>query len=293
MRITERTTARSTLAGLQANAQRVAAVQAQLSSGRQITKPSDSPTGTATALQLRGELQRTGQYQSSATDAVGWLNTVDSTMSSITTQVQQVRTLVLQGLNSGSASSTSNEALAQQVDQARASLLSLSNATYLGRPVFGGTTAGSVAYNATTGGYVGDTGTVSRTVAPNTAVQINQTGTDVFGADGSNLFDLLGGIADRLRTDPAALSQDLGSLDAAQSKLSGQQALAGARSARVQDSQTTALSTTIQLKSQLSELQDIDLASTVVEMATANTAYQAALATTAKIRQISLMDYLR
>jgi hypothetical protein len=69
--------------------------------------------------------------------------------------------------------------------------------------------------------------------------------------------------------------------------------VAGARSQRVRATQTAAVPNTIALKSQLSDLQDIDLANTVVDMTTADTAYQSALATTAKIRQISLMDYLR
>ena len=124
-------------------------LQAQMSSGRQITKPSDNPTGTVTALQLRSQLTQANQYQANANDALGWLTTVDSTYSSITSQLQQVRSLVLQGMNTGTGNATSNEALAQQVDQARASLLSLANSSYLGRPVFGGTTAGSVAFDAT------------------------------------------------------------------------------------------------------------------------------------------------
>ena len=57
--------------------------------------------------------------------------------------------------------------------------------------------------------------------------------------------------------------------------------------------QSAASTNTVQLTSQLSDLQDIDLAETVVQVTSANTAYQAALATTAKVGQISLMDFLR
>ncbi|MDQ1717548.1 MAG: flagellar hook-associated protein 3 FlgL, partial [Pseudonocardiales bacterium] len=92
MRVTEGSSAYGSLVGLQSAASRLADLQSQLSSGRQITKPSDSPTGTSTALGLRGELQRLSQYQSNATDALGWLNTVDSTLSSSLTQLQNART---------------------------------------------------------------------------------------------------------------------------------------------------------------------------------------------------------
>lgn len=292
MMIAERSAARNTLAAVQSDASWVAAVQQKLSSGRQITKPSDSPSGTAAALQLRAELKRMDQHQSSATDAMSWLSTVDSSLTSVINQVRQVRSLVLQGLNSGSGDANSNEALAQQVDQARSSLLSLANTTYLGRPVFGGTTAGPVAFDSA-GTYVGDNGTVSRMVQANTTVDINPSGTATFGANSDNLFGLLADISAKLRSDPSALGGDLQKIDAAQRTLSGQQALAGARSQRVRATQTAAVPNAIALKSQLSDLQDIDLANTVVDMTTADAAYQSALATTAKIRQISLMDYLR
>jgi flagellar hook-associated protein 3 FlgL len=292
LRVTEGSTSRGALLGLQSSAGRLSALQQQLSSGRQITKPSDNPTGTVSALQLRSQLKQLTQYQASATDALGWLTTVDSAYSSISSQLQQVRTLVLQGMNTGTGSAASNEAIAQQVDQARASLLSLANSTYLGRPVFGGTTAGTVAFD-NTGAYVGDTGTVSRTVGPNTTVDLNTPGTTAFGPNGSNLFDLLSSISNDLRTNPSGLGADLTALDARQVAITNDQSLAGAKYQRIQGVQTTSSTNTIQLKSQLSDLQDIDLADMAVQVSSANAAYQAALATTAKISQISLLDFLR
>lgn len=292
LRVTEGSTSRGALLGLQASAGRLSALQQQLSSGRQITKPSDDPTGTVGALQLRSQLKQLTQYQASATDALGWLTTVDSAYSSISSQLQQVRTLVLQGMNTGTNSATSNQALAQQVDQARSSLLALANASYLGRPVFGGTTAGTVAFD-NTGAYVGDTGTVSRTVGPNTTVDLNTPGTTAFGPNGSNLFDLLSTISTDLVSNPAGLGADLTALDARQVAITGDQSLAGAKYQRIQGVQTTSSTNTIQLKSQLSDLQDIDLADMAVQVSSANAAYQAALATTAKISQISLLDFLR
>jgi flagellar hook-associated protein 3 FlgL len=292
IRVTAGSASRGALAGLQADSSRLASLQQQITSGRQITKPSDNPTGTVTALQLRSQLKQLNQYQANASDALGWLTTVDSSLHSITSQLQQVRSLVLQGMNTGTGNATSNEALAQQVDQARASLLSLSNSSYLGRPVFGGTTAGAVAFDAT-GSYVGDTGTVARTVGPNNAIDLNTPGTAAFGANGSNLFDLLSDISTNLRTNPAALGGDLTQLDARQVSITNEQSLAGAKYQRIQSVQNTANTNLVQLKSQLSDLQEIDLADMAVQVTSANAAYQAALATTAKVSQISLLDFLR
>ena len=292
MRVTEGSAAYNSLLGLQSTASRLSDLQSQLSSGRQITKPSDNPTGTATALGLRAELKRLNQYQSNATDALGWLTTTDTTLSSAVTQLQTVRTLVLQGLNTGASSASSNEALAQQVDQIRSSLIGLSNASYLGRPIFGGTTATTSAFD-TSGKYVGDAGTVTRTVGPNTSLTINAVGTDVFGPNGSSVFDVLTGISASLRGNPANLNSDLSKLDAATTRISSQQGLAGSIYQRVQNSQSLVSSSTLNLKSQLSDIEDVDVADLAIKVSSADAAYQAALATTAKVRQVSLLDFLR
>ncbi|HEX2903192.1 MAG TPA: flagellar hook-associated protein FlgL [Jatrophihabitans sp.] len=292
IRVTQGSSSRGALIGLQNQASRLAALQSQLSSGRQITKPSDNPTGTVSALELRSQLKQNTQYQANGSDALGWLTTVDTAYNSISAQLQQVRTLVLQGMNTGTGNATSNEALAQQVDAARSSLLSLANSAYLGRPVFGGTTASPVAFD-TSGNYVGDAGTVTRSVGPNASVDLNTPGTTPFGPNGNNLFDLMSTISNDLRTNPAALGGDLSALDSRQLAITNDQSLAGAKYARIQSVQNNISSNTIQLKSQLSDLQDIDLADMAVQVSSANASYQAALATTAKISQTSLLDFLR
>lgn len=292
LRVTEGSAIRASLIGLQANAGRLAGFQSQLSSGRQITKPSDDPSGTANALRLRGELSRITQFQNNATDAVGWLGTTDTVMSSIVTQLQQARTLTVQGLNQGTADTTSNNAIAAQIDQIAKSLIALGNSSYMGRPIFGGTTAGQQAYDAT-GTYIGDNGNVDRTIGPNTNVTINATGPNVFGSGANSVFTVLSNISNALRTNPAALSGSLATIDAAMSQVNATQAGLGAVYNRVITAQGTLQSDQIDRRSQLSTIQDIDIADMAIRVSSADATYQAALATTAKIRQTSLLDFVR
>jgi len=291
MRATEGFSAPASVVGLPSSSG-LTDLQNKLSTGRQITRPSDSPTGTVSALQLRGELSRANQYQSNGTDALDWLRTVDSALEAVCDQLQAIRSLVCQAMNIASEDGASLEALAQQVDQARSSLLSLANTAYLGRPVFGGTTAGSIAFD-NTGAYVGDSGAVTRTVAANTIVTLNTDGPTVFGANGSNVFDLLGSICDNLRRNPSALGANLTSLDNYQMSIASDRSLAGAKYNRIQAAQATAVTHVVALESQLSDVQDIDLADMAVQVSTANAVYQEALATTAQIKQISLLDFLK
>ena len=145
---------RDSLASLQANLARTAKLQEQMSTGRVINRPSDSPTGAAAAMRLRDDLSATGQYQRNAQDGVSWLGIIDNTLTSVTDQTRQARDTALQGASAGAGGQGVRDGLAGTIDELRKSLLSDANTTYLGRPVFGGTTAGGVAYDAS-GAFVG------------------------------------------------------------------------------------------------------------------------------------------
>lgn len=318
LRVTVGSASQAALAGLQENASRLQKLQAQLSSGKQITAPSDNPAGTVQALQLRGQVARNTQYGSNAGDAIAFMSTADSTYTQVQNLAQQARTLVVQGLNTGASTGTSNAALAQQIDALKSSLVSLANTTYNGQPIFGGTASGGTAYTVDSAGdvaYVGDTGSVQRQVGPSTTVTINQVGTAVFGAASADpthpsatntpdLFQLLTNVSNALRGDPAAppLAGDasgvppvpsaLSQFDAAISKVSTAQATEGATYKQVQNAQTVQASTDTTLKTELSNVQDIDLAQMTVQVSTAQVTYQAALQTTASIHQMSLLNFL-
>jgi flagellar hook-associated protein 3 FlgL len=292
MRVTDASSSFGSLAGLQSAASRLASLQAQLSSGRQITTPSDDPSGTARALQLRADVKRNNQYVSNARDAIGWMSTADSAYTQAVTLTQNARTLLVQALNTGTTSTASSAAIADQLDAIRTSLIQVANTTYNGRPVFGGTTAGTAAYDPA-GNYIGDAGAVSRTVGAQATVQINQTGPQAFGAPGSDLFTLLANISTTLRTNPSAATPQLAQLDTALSHMTSAQAAEGAAYQQVQNTQAVQSATGTALATQLSDIQDIDLADMAVRVSTANVTYQAALQTTASVRQLSLLNFLR
>lgn len=292
MRVTERSIATSTLNNLQGALARNSRIQEQLSSGKAISKPSDSPTGTVSAMQMRAENRTVQQYSRNANDGMAWLSTIDTTLTSASSQMNRVRDLVLQGLNTGTTTDGSQAALAAEVDNIRESLIGLSNTTYLDRPVFGGNIAGAQAYDGT-GAYIGDAGVVNRTVGDSSQVRVNLTGPEVFGTGTDNLFNVLASISDKLKNNPTALKDDLVRLDAVADNVKSGLSTIGARYNRVESMKNAADNRVLTLNSQLSEVEDIDLPATIMEMQLQQTAYQAALSATAKVIQPSLVDFLR
>ncbi|GIH81564.1 flagellar hook-associated protein FlgL [Planobispora longispora] len=293
MRVTESSITNKVLNNLQNNINRMGDIQNRLSGGKQLSRPSDSPSGTTSALSLRSDIRTQEQYTRNAEDGMGWLNTIDTALTSASTQVNRARELVLQGMSSGTAgSSTARVAVASEVENIRASLIGVANSTYLGRPVFGGAASGSLAYNAD-GTYNGQGGDVMRTIGDNTKIAVNSNGEQAFGAGNTQLFNVLADIADHLENDPSQLGNDLTRLDTAISKLQTEIADVGSRTNRVSQMRDAAESRIVSLKTQLSDIEDIDLPMTITELTLQQTAYQAALAATAKVVQPSLVDFLK
>ncbi|MET8149252.1 flagellar hook-associated protein FlgL [Actinoplanes sp. NPDC049668] len=292
LRVTEGSITTRVLANLQRNVARSAKIQEHLSSGKQINRPSDSPTGTVSSMQLRGESRVNEQYARNADDGLGWLDTVDNTLTQSLTQLNRAYDLTIQS-QSGTSTAQSREALAVEIDNIRASLIGSANTTYLGRPVFGGTTTGGIAYDSS-GNYLGDNGDVLRTVGSNAQVRVAEVGPNVFGTGPDQLFSVLEGLSASLRAnDVTALRDGQVKLNGASAVIKQTLADVGARYNRVSQMRETALDRQVTLKSQISDVEDIDLPQTIMEMQLQETAYQAALSATAKVIQPSLIDYLR
>jgi flagellar hook-associated protein 3 FlgL len=293
LRTTERSMSLSALANLQGNLSRLGNLQSQLSSGKLLSRPSDSPSGTVAAMQARGDIARVQQYGRNADDGLGWLGTVDSTLSGGVELLHAARDLVVQGLSPGSAGTAQTAlALADQVDGIRRTMLDIGNTTYLGRPVFGGTTSGRLAYDPT-GAYVGDAGRVLRTVGDGVQVRVDSAGPAVFGSGPSQIFAVLTAISDDLRGNPGNLNADLGQLDTGINAIQSAQSNVGARYNQVQMMQQAATTKLVDLKSQLSNVEDIDLPATITELQMQQVAYQAALSATSHVIQQSLVDFLK
>ncbi|GGL01084.1 flagellar hook-associated protein FlgL [Planomonospora parontospora subsp. parontospora] len=293
MRVTERSISTRVLNNLQGNISRLDDIQQKLSSGKQLSRPSDSPTGTTSALSLRSDIRTQEQYIRNTDDGLGWLGTIDTALTNANSQVNRARELVLQGMSAGAGGSASaRTALAVEIENIRDSLIGVANTTYLGRPVFGGAASGSVAYESD-GTYKGQGGEVLRSIGDNTKIAVNSDGERVFGSGSNQLFTVLSDIARNLKGNPGALTSDLTRLDTSIESMQTEVADIGARYNRVTQMRDTADARILSLKTQLSDIEDIDLPMTITELTLQQTAYQAALAATAKVVQPSLVDFLK
>jgi len=301
MRITTMMSARTILSDLNDNTARLSDLQEKLSSGKQITKPSDDPYGTSRALGLRGDVAGLQQQQQNVEDGTGWLNTSDTALSQISNAVQRVRELLVQAGNDSSGQSARASA-ADEIDQLTESIKQEADVKYGDHYIFSGTATDTPPYAI--GGadtYAGDNGSVTREVGPQIQVPINSDVSSLLGngqsaADGK-LLDTLRTISANLRggttADGNALrTTDLTSIDANLDTLNGLRADVGARTNRLAMAASRLPSLEQNATQQLSDTEDADVAKTMIDYSTQQAAYTAALRAGATIVQSSLLDFL-
>ncbi|WP_336032802.1 flagellar hook-associated protein FlgL [Geodermatophilus sp. FMUSA9-8] len=299
MRITQRAVAQTALQGLNRNLAEVGRLNQQLTSGKLVSKPSDSPTGVNRAMQIRQDQAATVQYARNVSDAQGRLETTDSALGTVIEQVRRVQTLTLRAANEGAMSESSRTAIATEMRSIRESLIGVANTTIDGQPVFGGVTTGALAYDPD-GTYagLGGTGTVPvvpqmRRISADEEVRVDVTGPEAFGDPaGGDLFALVASIADDVVGDTDALPGHIASLDGAMDRLLTAISGVGARATRIETAAQVNTDRQLQLKGQLAGVEDIDLPKTIMELNMVQTSYQAALSATAKIIQPTLVDFL-
>jgi flagellar hook-associated protein 3 FlgL len=296
-RVTQQTIQRSTLANLQLNLSTMADMQAKMSSGKKITVPSDDPAAASDLLRLRGEQRAQTQYARNADDGNSWLTTVDTAIQSSVSVLRRARDLTVQ---SGDAAlgATSREALATEIEGVRDSLLAQANTTYLGRQVFAGTSDKGAAFATDPAGVPYTwTGTpnapVERRVGPVTQVRVDVDGKAAFGSGAGSVFALLDQVATALRTPGADATAFIGQIDTHMDNMLTQLSGVGARQNQVSDAQSDLLTAQLTTKTQLSGIEDIDLADTILQLQSQHVAYQGALGAAAKVLQPTLLDFLR
>lgn len=292
-RVTQNMLSDRSVGALQNGLSKLAKLQEQLSTGRILNRPSDSPTDTTSAMRIRSSIADIKQYGRNASDGNGWLSQIDTALSNVNSQVLRARDLALQGANEGGMGPTAREALAAEVDQIRGGLIDTANSSYLGRPVFGGVTAGPKAYDVN-GVYIGTPGAVNRTISEGSTIRVDVDGQTAFGATGSSVFDHLDALSTALRAgDQAGISASIAALDADRDRITTTQTEVGSRQIRVEGAIQAAQDTELRLSTSLSNVENADLPKVIVDLRMQEVAYQASLGATGRVMQPSLLDFLR
>ena len=307
MRITNSTLTTNYLKNLTRNLEMMQKYQNQLSSGKEISKPSDNPMLVSKIMDLNNNILQNEQYNTNISDTLGWVQTQDGALSGVSSTLNRVRDLIIYGAN-GSLSDTDRAAVNDEMKMKVQELADILNTNFDGRYIFAGQKTLSKPFTVDVVGgdkltyHTGDGAekNLTREISKGVTVDLITDGSKIMTTSGTasgnkDLGELMNKIVEALANGKSEeLSGDLlGDLDKHIDNVLQVRSKIGAIDNRLQAAEARNESENLNLNTLLSKREDIDIAEKYMEFSVMKTVYQASLATGAQILQPSLLDYLR
>lgn len=290
-RVTNSMSDRAVLANIESTYSQLSTTETQISSGIDLTKPSDNPYGAYQALSYTSELAANTQYQANVTSSTAWMSATDTALSSMNNALQTAQSLVIQAAN-GTQSQANLSAIAAQLNQLADSIKTDGNTQVGDSYIFAGTKTSTQPF--TVGGadtYNGNSSGISVEIGQGVSLQQNVTGdtvvSPILAAIRQAVTDMSSG------GTPANLgTSDLTAIQSAASTLGAIQATVGSGENRLSAATTRLQQLATATTQQLSGVQDTDVAQAMINFSQEQAVYTAALKAGASLIQPSLMDYL-
>lgn len=300
MRVTNFSISDSAVLNLSTLRGQVDAAQQQVSSGKRFTEASDDPAAAHGVMQNQSQLRAVTQYQRNVGLATSRATLEESALNQLGDILTRARELGI-AQATGTASASTRSAAGTEINQLLAQAVNLGNSKDGADYLFGGTTSSTAPYTIDTTG-ASATFTVSGQPTGVRAVQIGSgqqltpthDGATVFGTSSAGPLKTLQDMAAALASNDVPRLQSLiGEANTAFDKVQSKLGEVGARASQLQlaDSNLTSLSQ--QLQASTSTLQDVDVEAAITMLTSRQTAYQAAMAATSRILNLSLTDYLK
>lgn len=301
MRITNNTLTGNYLRNLNRNLKAMQKYQNQLSSGKEVSRPSDNPMLVARIMQLDSNVRMNEQYEKNISDALGWTDTADGALNVVTSTLQRARELIIYGAN-GTLSDTDRSALKDEVDTLQGQLMQVLNTNYDGRYIFGGQKTTEPPFSIVDGKllYSGDSNNIEREISKGVNIAIPTNGSGITFTEGASLgneeigslFKNISEALDSGNTEDLS-GKLLGDIDKHLDNTIRFRSKMGAVYNRLESAKERNAAENLSMTELLSKSEDIDLAEKMMEFSTMRTVYQASLQTGAQILQPSLLDYIR
>ena len=269
-----------------------------VSSGKRINKLSDDPIGLVTVLNLRSSLENVQQLERNISMGKSWLRAGESALTQVNGILTDTKALCVEMANSTKGASERANA-AVQVDGYLRQILALANTQVGGRYIFSGTNTSTAPFrfddenSPTQAIYLGNHTPFSIRIGKGVDVEVGRDGEDIFGSGTTGIFKTLRDLKTALENNDVSGSQDaIGQLDMHLDTIGDVISDAGIKETQLEVKNSIIQELKLNYQERKSELEDADIAEAVMDLTAKQTAYKAALASSAKVMQLSLVDYL-
>ena len=280
--------------------------QAQIATGKQILNPSDAPDQAAMMARIKATIARQDNYSKALDTVQARLDLESTTLSSASDVLVRIKELAVQ-VNNGSQGTVSRAAIATEMQGLREQLLSLANSRdTTGNYIFAGSKVSTPAFQADVTGavsYQGDQTRMNIAVGDQRQLPLNRPGTNAFVrvvrtdsdgvSSGTGFFQAVDDLITAVKNnDKSVMQRGLTEMDALHSGVVLAQADSGTSMKVVEQQGIMLDDTKITLKTALSKVEDLDMATAITQMQKQMVSLEAAQASFAKISQLSLFKYI-
>ncbi len=295
MRISSSMISVRVLSQIASSQQRLAEAQEAVGSGLRIRRPADDPFGTSQVMASRTRLELSEQFQRTIVVARNELGVTEDALVALGDVLLRTQELSVQGAN-GTLGAGDRQMIALEVAQLLDHAIAISNTRHGGRFIFSGHQSSTLAFapdfpqNPTVVTFQGDTGQIRHEIGERERVTTNIVGSDIF----PQVFTTLIALRDNLQgNNQQAVGLDTDQVAARLDEVLQQRAKLGAGMRRVEMVETRLADRELRLRTEISGLEDADLAEAIAELQTRETAFQAALGAAGRSLSLSLLDFLR
>ncbi|MDJ0782879.1 MAG: flagellar hook-associated protein FlgL [Desulfosarcinaceae bacterium] len=285
MRVSNKMLADNITANLFRQTEQIVRKQREVYTGKRINSASDDPIGIGQALRHRKTIAAIEQYQTNIKEARMRIEHDETIFDTVEKLLQQAVDMSLD-------TNVDNRLLyAEQVSDIREEILQLANSKMGDDYIFGGYQTGTEPF-LSDGTYVGDGGEKAYSIANNIQIDLKTDGSDIFqGAH--DVFAVLDQLSTDLTSGTAAdIASHAAPLNEVIDHLETVRAQASAAYQRLELTDAHWGTYKVNVENMLSSIEDVDPAEVIVELQALQTAYETSLATSAKIIQPNLMQFL-
>lgn len=303
MRVTANMSAETSLYNIQQGRARLDRLQELVSSGLNVNRPSDDPINTRTLLEVGDRVRAIDQYSSNINKATSWLKFTSTALDGLTSVVALAKRAT-RNITTGSTDPSIRQSVHDQLVDLKKQLIDMANTQYGDQYIFAGANNSTPPFNTANNTYGGDGTQLSIEIVQNTSQTLNITGDRLLLGTGANpsygSTDILAAFDAMIAAvGDSATPSNITAISAAEAQLQ-----AGSQQLSVATSDVLSRLTRLDNMNKLNEnnrntlleistrIQEADYAKLGTQLNNQKTAYEASLSATAKLSQLSLLNYL-
>jgi len=284
----------------------------ELSSGKSLLYPSDSPVDFARVIRLKNVVENFNRFNRNIDLTQNILETAESVLGTVVNTAQTARAKIVQLLNTGALNEDDAKVLVDYFKSVKNYILQQGNTKIGDSYLFGGVRTQDPPF-ASDGTYNGETTVTTVAVANGVEVNTNFNGEEAFGVNLLSNKILIVEVIDKIveiiesgdisRLNTEEIAVDLGegtqnlklldAFDAGLSKIMEYRSIIGTNISTVENLKMQNENLRVHYSNLISKIEDTDYAAAISEYEKAKTAYEALIAAIQQTKDLSLLKFYR